>query len=292
MKTSKIYFENNESTENTKYLKSVYTIPNDLQLVHFSLSSNQIYDEELNSSQFIQITSGTGELIIEYLESHEKFDLKPNTHFIIPKNVKFTITCLEPLTGIIVFDKPQFPSDYVQTTISASMKGLSVPVVAQCTNYTCGVASALSIVIYYEKLAEKPTCKSEEEAKSIIKPTRKYGSSPGSIVKYFHANNIGARIVWRASLDYLCKNYIEKGRPVMVGYQKPSKGYPLEWKDGHWAVLTKITPTTVTVMDPSYGRRVTINRETFERRWYDYLVGPNSKRYQIAIVTSKQYRKG
>jgi len=132
MKTSKIYFENNEISSN-EYLKSVYTIPNDFQLVHFSLNSGgvlstptnrdsdsgQVYTEN-ESSQFIQITSGTGELIINYAKTVEKFELKPNSNFIIPKNVKFTITAKESLTGIILFDKQQFPSDY--SIMSTNMK--------------------------------------------------------------------------------------------------------------------------------------------------------------------------
>jgi len=123
MKTSKIYFEK-EQTESREYIKSIYTIPNDLQLVNISLNPEQSYSSYDNSkSVFIMINSGNGKITINYPNKYENVNIETNNSLIIPNGIKWTLSATTFLSAKLLFSGQVYPSDYIQTTILAKMKG-------------------------------------------------------------------------------------------------------------------------------------------------------------------------
>lgn len=128
MKTSKIYSDSNDSNSetisNTMRLKSIYTIPNDLQLVQLNLNNDkELYGSDGKESVFIEILSGEGELRV-LLKNPEIKQLTKNSTALIPNGVKWTLTLTQSkelakgqskrLSANLLFSKPVYPSDYVE----------------------------------------------------------------------------------------------------------------------------------------------------------------------------------
>jgi hypothetical protein len=113
-KTSKIYFSNNPETINN-YLESIYTIPNSLQLVVLNLNS-QNYSNNNESSVFIKINSGSGELKVK----NDSFQVSTGTTLLIPQGISWELS--GTLNVNLLFGKPEFPSDYVDESRSVSAK--------------------------------------------------------------------------------------------------------------------------------------------------------------------------
>ncbi len=153
--------------------------------------------------------------------------------------------------------------------------------VRQVTNFTCGVASALSVVRHYK--TTQPDM-SERDANSVIHATPRDGSTAGGIARFLRMHHVRACIRHNSSREAI-RAHSAQGHLVIVLYQKQPDSARLTWKDGHWAVVVKCTAKSIVLMDPSKPSpgRARMSWDRFERRWYDN--NGHSPAYRLAIFT-------
>jgi len=151
---------------------------------------------------------------------------------------------------------------------------LKVPHNAQKTSYTCGPASVMSVLQYFNKEIE-----SEAQAAQDIGTTVSQGSRSGQLAKYMRSHGCHVRISHNTSFAQICAA-VKAKRPVIVLFQRSKKKDT--WKDGHWAVVVGCTKTHIVLSDSAVlKKRSRLLYDTFEKRWYDY--NGKKKSYRVAL---------
>lgn len=145
---------------------------------------------------------------------------------------------------------------------------IHVPTVRQGTNYTCGVASLQSILMYYgidsreDKLSKSLNVNGDHARADEIKS---YSESIGFKVTQLHNMTAGE-----------LRKQIDKKNPVMICLQAwedegtTSEQYKNIWDAGHWVVVIGYDKNNFYFMDPStMGNYTYIPVNEFLVRWHD-----------------------
>ncbi len=96
------------------------------------------------------------------------------------------------------------------------------------------------------------------------------------------------RLIEHVSWAHLTR-LVKAGNEVLVSWWSDldtnGKAAPA---DGHWSVATHVTPDAISIFDPDPEEIISLPREFFIARWYDYERAPNGKRvdlHRAAVVT-------
>lgn len=151
---------------------------------------------------------------------------------------------------------------------------IRVPLVRQATSYTCGVASLLSVLLYY---GEEFT---ERELAKILKADPVKGTGYQAILKFANRRfadpakrNFQMRKRTGMSIDDV-REQIDRGRPVIVLIQawseKSKVDWKREWKEGHYVVVVGYDEYNIYLMDPAVmGHYAFLPIGEFLDRWHD-----------------------
>ena len=154
-------------------------------------------------------------------------------------------------------------------SLKVPKNALKVPLVAQTTDYTCGVAS-LTSVLYYYNLIEY----GEMDLAKIAHSDPKEGTSPQNIVKT--AKKIGFKALYRENLTIQdLKNSLANKIPVIVDiqawYGSEVKDWKKIWNSGHYVVAIAVDSQNIYFMDPSFPSYYGfIPHQEFLDRWHDF----------------------
>lgn len=167
---------------------------------------------------------------------------------------------------------------------------LPVPIVRQATPYSCGAASLLALLYYWDATSE-----GELSLHSSLKTEPEFGTHPINMTEYVKSLGLRSELKTNVSLKEV-EAAIDRGEPVIVDYQAwgsdlEKVDYSSVWDSGHYGVIVGYDRTWLYLMDPvlgtSYGK---IEREDFLKRWHDYETRNGKTEYfiQSAIFISGQ----
>ena len=151
--------------------------------------------------------------------------------------------------------------------LSSISRLIYTPLVRQATDYTCGVASAQSILGFHGIDIREDVLAKDMKADPAI------GTLTKDIVAYFTSHGFTAEGSLNMTFAQL-EASIDQNVPVIVLLQAWAEHLPVEWEtdwvDGHYAVVTGYDDKNFYFMDPStVGQYTYIAREEFLRRWHD-----------------------
>ncbi|MBX4200063.1 C39 family peptidase [Candidatus Parcubacteria bacterium] len=138
----------------------------------------------------------------------------------------------------------------------------------------CGPASLASLLDFYGYHT------SEEELVKICNATEEFGTEPGDLVR--GAESLGFRVVAKAEGTWEdLERLVQEGTPVLVNWWSDYE----EPYDGHYSVVSEMSDTHITLMDPEIGADRRIEKEKFLNKWYDfYRDGRTNYRWYMYIV--------
>ncbi len=132
---------------------------------------------------------------------------------------------------------------------------LEIPFFKQSTDSDCGPASVRMVLAYYGESV------SEEDLRRELDTNPETGSHNDDLVRALTARGYSVVSDEHGTLEEVAQ-YLSDGVPVIVGYHLPIE------EEGHYAVVTEVTPTNVVLNDPWHGPGFTLDREDFISRWY------------------------
>lgn len=161
---------------------------------------------------------------------------------------------------------------------------LPVPIFRQSTDYSCGAASLISILYYYDVFDG-----TESELFPILGTDPKVGTAPSGIVTGAIHFGLKAKLKTEVTFEEIAEA-LKRKEPVIVNYQAWAEKTPTswvnEWDDGHYGVAVDLDDNWIYLMDPVLGNRYgKIAREEFVTRWHD-IDGGNEKLQRAAIFIS------
>lgn len=152
---------------------------------------------------------------------------------------------------------------------------LPIPLIRQATDYSCGPASLLSVIMYWQAgdMGESALYK-------IVGTSETDGTSYLNLglgaAQYGKANGLDVQIREHLTINDL-RLYLSKGTPVILNIQawrSPDNNnipWSLNWEDGHFVVLVAMDPDFIYFMDPSASAAYGYMPLTeLEDRWHDY----------------------
>ena len=147
---------------------------------------------------------------------------------------------------------------------------LSLPLVKQQTEYTCGPASMTSV------LQGLGFANVTEAALAIeMKTDSKYGTNVSEMADALLRRGVAADMHQYMTLDEL-RSVLLSGGVVIVLYQAwpglpTDVDWPIMWHDGHFSVVVGMDESRVYLMDPyqAEGMYGWIPHEEFLQRWHD-----------------------
>ncbi len=141
----------------------------------------------------------------------------------------------------------------------------------QSTDWTCGPA-ALRIA-----LSALGISTSEKALSRLMHTARSTGTKNNAFISVAKKFGLNARWHDHANLSHLSR-LMARGFAVIVGY------YLEKEKEGHYAVVKKITAKSVFLFDPLLGPRTRYPRRTFLRVWKNNPAGlDRKKRWFVAL---------
>jgi predicted double-glycine peptidase len=170
------------------------------------------------------------------------------------------------------------------------VKLLSLPLVSQETDYTCGTAAVKSVLqnlgkhfpesVLAERLGSNP----------------KYGTAYNRIVSFFENLQIETEAKEGMTIECLEKS-IDNGFPVIVCFQAwgiPEQ-YEEGWDEGHYSVVAGYDADNFYFMDPSTNDKYAfIPKEEFLRRWHDLDIDTKNysmlRKFGITIQYPAEFR--
>jgi predicted double-glycine peptidase len=172
---------------------------------------------------------------------------------------------------------------------------LTVPLVRQQVDYSCGDVAALALLRYW-----KPSEYAGVDEAALYSPlgtTESNGTEPQPIASYIDGvPGLSARLERDADVSEL-EAAVDRGEPPIVDIQAwqsvddPSALQPwaADWDDGHYVVLTDYDDATFFFMDPSTDDTYAyIPRSELLDRWHDKLgEGPDEQRLQHVAIFVK-----
>lgn len=142
-----------------------------------------------------------------------------------------------------------------------------IPYYKQQTSYTCGPACMRMV------LASLDIKKSENQITKLLGTNKIRGTNHRDFVSLAEKYKLRYSVNREATIDEL-KYYAKNHYKIIVCYFHPKD------KEGHYAVVRKITPSKITLLDPidgpnkiyslNYFRKIWSSRKTFnkERSWF------------------------
>lgn len=130
-----------------------------------------------------------------------------------------------------------------------------VPYVKQNTDFYCGPAIVQMV------LARVGIIFTQEQLALEMGTTSERGTAAESIVDTLELHGLNALRANGATLDDISAA-LRQGKLALVGYVEPAG-------DPHYALVTAVTDTAVTLSDPLFGQNHTMTKDEFTERWYD-----------------------
>jgi predicted double-glycine peptidase len=159
---------------------------------------------------------------------------------------------------------------------------LRVPLVRQATSYSCGVATLLSVLYYWNAYDGK-----ESSLYDQLNTTPDDGTHPARIVAVAKSFGLKAGLVENMTIDDL-RMALDRGETVIVNLQAwraatSTRAWSQEWEEGHYAVLVALDGRNAYFMDPSTPAAYTfVPLDELPQRWHDY-----ENRYGIRWETNR-----
>ena len=162
---------------------------------------------------------------------------------------------------------------------------LPLPIVGQATDYSCGVASLLSALFYWQVYQGHET-----DLYALLETTPQQGTEPAKIVEGARSFGLKADLREGSTLADL-RAALTRGETVIVDFQAWHEGegkpdWPNLWDDGHYAVVAGMDEHYIYLMDPSAGPGYAfVPLAEFEDRWHDFedRHGPRQEHRRLAI---------
>lgn len=146
---------------------------------------------------------------------------------------------------------------------------LPVPIVRQANTYSCGAASLLSLLYYWDLYELGETSLYKELG------TTEQGTDPEKIVEVAHSHGLKAELKINTPLQ-LVFEAVDRKEPVIVGFQAWARedetdvNYENIWDSGHFAIVIGYDAEKVYFMDPSSGPNYGfLTQKDFLTRWHD-----------------------
>lgn len=179
----------------------------------------------------------------------------------------------------------------VASLVYASLKGesaspgkpnlLPVPIIRQATNFSCGSASLLSVLYYWNATNE-----GELALHGPLQTHPDFGTHPVTITEHAKSLGLKAELKTNVSIQEI-ESAINLGEPVIVGFQAwgndlDKQDYSVVWDSGHYSVIVGYDKTMLYFMDPvlatSYGK---LTKQDFLNRWHDFETRNGKIEYYI-----------
>jgi predicted double-glycine peptidase len=160
---------------------------------------------------------------------------------------------------------------------------ISLPLVYQSYDYTCGVAALQSILYYYGKDLR------HDELVKALEPDPIKGTNYKRIGEFARSLGFRVNVLTHMSLEDLQK-LIDDRKPVIVLIQAWPDS-PVQWRDtwneGHYAVAAGYDGRNIYFMDPStFGHYAFIPLPEFLDRWHD--MNDQEKLIHFGMVLSRE----
>ncbi len=154
---------------------------------------------------------------------------------------------------------------------------LPVPLVRQATSYSCGAASLLAVLYYWQAFDGQ-----ESELYGPLHTTEADGTEPYNIEKVARDKYaLDARYRTDVTVDDL-HAALAAGQTVILdlqAWQDRRKPWATDWDDGHYVVLVGFDDTNLFAMDPSAGAAYAyLPVDEFVTRWHDVETKNNTDR--------------
>ncbi len=177
--------------------------------------------------------------------------------------------------------RQQVVSDWPSARSVAKL--LSVPLVYQSHDYTCGVAALQSILYYYGRDFR------HDELVKALEPDPIKGTNYKRMVEFARSLGFQVDVLTHMSLEDLQK-LIDDRKPVIVLIQAWPDS-PVQWREawneGHYAVAAGYDRRNIYFMDPStFGHYTFIPIPEFLDRWHD--MDDQEKLIHFGMVISRE----
>lgn len=159
---------------------------------------------------------------------------------------------------------------------------LSLPLVRQSFDYSCGAASLASVLYYWGVWDGR-----EPELYGSL-GTNCEGTSGGRIMEVARGYGLSVSYESGMSVDRLIE-LAGLGKTVILNIQAWGENYIGDWSDiweeGHYVVLVGVCGQEIIMMDPSLaGRYGKMGIKEFENRWHDWSDDGAEKEYHTGII--------
>lgn len=157
----------------------------------------------------------------------------------------------------------------------------------QETKFSCGAAVVTSI------LNTEGVSVSEKEVRKALRTNKDDGTPLPRIRDFF--KSIGCQTSM-GSYDLTdLESAVSDNKYVIVSMQMwddKERDWKNTWSEGHYCVVSDITPSTVDLHDPSRRRKVRVKRSLFLDLWHDEETsGVRYDQYAVLITPNKTLRK-
>jgi predicted double-glycine peptidase len=153
---------------------------------------------------------------------------------------------------------------------------LAVPVVEQQTDYSCGPATLMAVLRYWQRPV---AC--EQDLYSPLHTTPKDGTEPFMLEAVARARGLRAEYRVGASVGEL-RAALASGTTVILDLQAwrdTPRPWRDDWDDGHYVVLVAIDGDRVYAMDPSADHGYSwLTLPELEERWHDFEMRDGKRR--------------
>jgi predicted double-glycine peptidase len=143
---------------------------------------------------------------------------------------------------------------------------ITVPMVRQSTDFTCGVAALQSVFAYFGDDYR------EDQLAKELKVVPKKGTHYQEMMRLAKAKGYSVKVLEDMTIDDL-KKIIDEDRPVICliqAWAESSVDYSKDWQDGHYVVAIGYDSNNIYFMDPSTLSNYTfIPTKEFVNRWHD-----------------------
>lgn len=164
---------------------------------------------------------------------------------------------------------------------------LPLPLVNQETDYSCGPASLLSVLRYWQVFDG-----TERDLYGPLQTTPKDGTEPPKLVEVAARYGLSAELREGMSVEDL-RASLKRGDTVIIDFQAwreegaPPLPWEDVWEDGHYSVLAAMDAKNAYFMDPvAEGTYAYMPLDELPRRWHDYedRSGTVRRYFQLGLI--------
>lgn len=125
----------------------------------------------------------------------------------------------------------------------------------QSKDYTCGPAVARMVLNHHE------TKLSESYLSKLLDTTKNSGTRISRLIMIFRNFGLTCKMYKNSNIGQLKLKLTNNH--VIVNY------YLDEWKEGHYAIVKKVTKSKIYLIDPWFGSKHYLDIEYFNDHWYN-----------------------